>query len=594
MVYVLINWLYAFLTMYILGKFVIKRIYRFFSYDRTVTVTTSVVTGIVITTAYSGYFSLFYKVGVLANIVMIIVCAVFLFIDKKDYLEDLFKLKSVKAWQVIVFAIIVFAVAFFSMEGQLFWDTGLYHCQTIRWIEEYGAVKGLGHVVKRLAYNSTFYCQCALYSFKDVLGQSLHTLAGFYTLLMMLYATFGFDRRANVNENKNAKDMWKGLYALRLFPFIYFILICSEIVSPASDFPLVNLIIFVTLRWFHNLANREKDVTPYALLCVVIAFIVSVKLSVGVLVLLVVAPAFWLIKNKKVKEIFVYLILGIVVSAPYFIRSVIISGWLIYPFAGLDLFNVDWKMSAESVAADANEMLLWCRGTEGNGNLDDSIFVWFKSWWDYIYTPQQQIIVSAAISAFTAIVLFVIRIVRSIIDTVGKKDTLKNALVKYGIEYSYYELVIIACLCFWMIKGPGIRYGFGYLVTMTLVMFCDLIAHINIKPVTWIYAVSIVASLCFIVPSLKAYFVWNYECVRYSMKYDCFVKQQDYPIVESKTAVIDNKLTVYYPAEPMGQIWYDMFPGVWHGDVEEVEMRGDSIKDGFRWKPRAIEYKEDM
>ena len=582
MISVLINWLYAFITMYILGRFVLKRLYKFFKYESVVTTAPAVVTGIVITTAYAGYFSLFHKVGVAANVVMIIVCILFFCVDREEYIIETKKLKSAKPWQYIVFTIIVFVTAFFTMEGELFWDTGLYHCQTIRWIEEYGVVKGLVHVVKRLGYNSTFYCQCALYSFKDIAGQSLHALAGFYSLLMMLYATFGINRKPGTEDDEVSRAKWRGLYAVRLFPFIYFILICSEIVSPASDYPLVNLIIFVTLRWFHNLANKEKSETPYSLLCVLIAFIVSVKLSVGALVLLVVAPAFWLIKRKKVRDIIAYLILGIVVSAPYFIREVIISGWLIYPFTGIDLFNFDWKMAAKSVDADANEMLVWCRGTEGNGSPDDSIRVWFKSWWDYIYLPQQQIIVAAAISAGTAILVAIYRVIRVIIDTVTKKLKLVEALVKYSLEYTYIEFVIIACLTFWMVKGPGIRYGFGYLITMSVVMFADIIAHINKKPITWLNGAIIVACLVFWIPSLKSYFVWNYECIRYRMEFKNFVMQEDYPIVPFKTAVIDDKLEVYYPEEEMGQIWYDMFPGVWCGDVDGIEMRGDKIEDGFR------------
>lgn len=584
MLFVLLNWIYAFITMYILGKFVLKRTYRIFNYDRKVTVTTAVVTGIVITTTYAGYFSIFYKVGILANIIMLLFCAVFVYIDKTDYIVDVKRIKTVSPIKICIFIIMVFGVAFFTMEGDLFWDTGLYHCQTIRWIEEYGVVKGLVHIVKRLAYNSTYFCQCALYSFKDVTGQSLHTLSGFYTLLMMCYAIFGFDRKEGMDNNEQSKMAWRGLYVLRSFPFVYFIIICSEIVSPASDFPLVNLIIFVTLRWFHNIANREESETPYALLCVLIAFILSVKLSVGVLVLLVVGPAFWLIKRKKFKDIAIYLVLGILVSAPYFIRSVIISGWIIYPFTGVDLFNVDWKIAKEAVDADATEMMLWGRGTEGAGNPNDSILVWFKSWWDYIYTPQQQVIKATAISVMAALVLLVYRIFNVIIDVIKNKNSVGKSLSKCGLEYSYYELVIIACLYFWLMKSPGIRYGFGYLLTMLFVVVCDVVSHMKKHISSCVNGLVIAGCLVFLLPSIKAYLVWDYECVRYSMKYENMVKQEDYPIVEYGETYIDGKLKVYYPKEELTQIWYDMFPGVWHSDVSGVEMRGDSIKDGFREK----------
>ena len=41
-------------------------------------------------------------------------------------------------------------------------DTGLYHAQAIRWIEEYGVVCGLGNLHSRFAYNSAAFALCAL------------------------------------------------------------------------------------------------------------------------------------------------------------------------------------------------------------------------------------------------------------------------------------------------------------------------------------------------------------------------------------------------------------------------------------------------
>lgn len=581
MLSVLFNWLYAFLTMYILGRFILKRVYKFLKYDGELTTSVSVVTGIVVTTVYAGYFSLFSKVGLLANIIMILACALFFYIDRREFITEIRKLKSVKAWQVAAFIVIVFAAAFFTMEGQFFWDTGLYHAQTIRWIEEYGVVKGVAHILKRLAYNSTFYCQCALFSFRDLMGQSLHTLSGYYSVVMMLYALFGFKRKESLVGNPISDKMYRGAIALRVFPFAYFIIICSEIVSPASDYPLVNLIILVILRWFQNLINREKSEVPYSLLCVVIAFIISVKLSVGVLVMLVLAPAFWLVKKVKIKDIITYLILGILVSAPYFIREAIISGWLIYPFTGIDLFDFDWKMTAEEVQSDADEMLLWGRGTQGNGNLDDSIFVWFSSWWSYIYTPQQQIIISAAISIVSAMLVGAVRVIKLIVGLVKKAGKAPDLLIKYGFEYVFVEMVIVACLIFWMVKGPGIRYGFGYLIAMTAVTCCDLIAHIDKKPTTWICGLLAAACLLYWVPSMKAYFVWNYECVRYNMDYNCFAMQEDYPVIEYTTTTIDDKLLVYYPVEECTQTWYAAFPCLWANHADHIRMLGDDVKDGF-------------
>ena len=43
-------------------------------------------------------------------------------------------------------------------------DTGLYHAQNIKWIQEYAVVPGLGNVHGRFAFNSMFFPVSALFS----------------------------------------------------------------------------------------------------------------------------------------------------------------------------------------------------------------------------------------------------------------------------------------------------------------------------------------------------------------------------------------------------------------------------------------------
>ena len=68
--------------------------------------------------------------------------------------------------------------------GHIHYDSDLYHAQSIRWLEEYGIVKGLGNIHVRFAYNSSFFALSALYSMKFLLKQSLHTVNGFIALLL--------------------------------------------------------------------------------------------------------------------------------------------------------------------------------------------------------------------------------------------------------------------------------------------------------------------------------------------------------------------------------------------------------------------------
>ena len=80
--------------------------------------------------------------------------------------------------------ILFFVFAYGASTGIIHYDTGLYHAQSIRWIEEYGVVPGLGNLHTRLAYNSASFCLSALYSFAFLGGQSYHCVAGFLAFLL--------------------------------------------------------------------------------------------------------------------------------------------------------------------------------------------------------------------------------------------------------------------------------------------------------------------------------------------------------------------------------------------------------------------------
>lgn len=82
--------------------------------------------------------------------------------------------------------IIVVAIPVLILAGQpaSHYDTDLYHAQSIRWIEEYGIAPGLGNLHHRLAYNSAFFSLQALFSWRFILGRSLHCVNGFLFLFL--------------------------------------------------------------------------------------------------------------------------------------------------------------------------------------------------------------------------------------------------------------------------------------------------------------------------------------------------------------------------------------------------------------------------
>ena len=575
MISVLINWSYVFITTYIIGYFTLSRAYRFYKHERHIGIMSSVMAGLAITTVYAGFFSIFYKVGIVANIVMILFCVLFVWLDRAHYTDILsdinggkfigriFGSGSTRIIKVIVFSIFFVAALFFTTEGNFFSDSGYYHEQSIRWIEEFGTVKGSVHILKRLAYNSCYFCQCALYSMKDIFSQSLHCLSGFYGILVMGYALSGFNKSIRTN-------------AIRLAPFVYFILLCSEITSPASDYPLVFSVFYVVIRWFELRDDNEEHYSPYALLSLFVVFLISIKLTVGCLILIVIKPAIAMIKEKRIKEIITSIMAGIIILLPYFIRNYIICGWLIYPFTKIDIFNPDWKLPMRHVQADADEIKVWGRGMgQIGGQVTDSIKVWLPHWWEYMSVPNRMIVASAIIVLSVYLVYRVCRFISEVI----RHDIIDN------VDRYIFEAALLFSLLYWFLESQLFRYGVFYIIVGMFYAIGDMLGEAWNKSVIIRVAVVLICVLTMIpfTNGIIEYFKWNYECILYYSDYEYFVMQEDYPRVEYGTTEI-NGVTFYYPKEEVGQIGYHMFPALWFNGTDNVESRGDKITDGYRYK----------
>ena len=151
-----------------------------------------VITGVVFLTWYAELFSIFYKVGVLAQFILLCggVGIVLYYCIKKIHKKIIKAIIGGKYnyWKIFVFLILVLAIAVWTSMSTESYDTLLYHAQAIQWIEKYGTVCGLGNLHNRLAYNSAFMCLQALFSFSWHFGRSLHTMNGFLCACFVVYA----------------------------------------------------------------------------------------------------------------------------------------------------------------------------------------------------------------------------------------------------------------------------------------------------------------------------------------------------------------------------------------------------------------------
>ena len=602
MLTVLFNWIYVFITCYIVGSFALKRLIL----KRQAETSSCVMAGIVILTTYAAYFSLFAGVGIAANIILIIACVIFVIIDRSDFaaksLALITSLKSVGSLKVkeyvfsIAYLLLFVGVLYYTSYGKYAYDTGLYHAQSIRWIEEYGVVKGLAHMQSRLGFNSSYFCLCALYSFHDV-GISLHTLSGFFAVLVTGMSFKGACRKFR-------------LYYIA--PVCYVVIIAMELISPTTDFATIWMIIWLLIKWAELIyAGNERevfnydtmkpqdsedelfDIRPYALLSVMAVFLVSVKLSVGILALLVIYPLTGLIKKKSLKNILIYVSMGLILILPYFIRNVIISGWLIYPFPAIDLFDFDWKILPESAKYEADEIVVWARYTKDVALIDQSISEWLPVWWREQGSANRYL----SLSAFLGAAVYFARLIVSVIYncrllTLKKKGCFATISKEMTIhrDFTFLSGIILLSFLFWFIEAPSNRFGYGYLLLLPLmtVSDCQVIKEAFAFNKVFVRRLLITGTLlvfvCLLFPMCKGLLLLAKEDVNYLKEGRgelSLVTPKDYPSCDYGTKEWEG-IEISYPSIEGDQIWYEAFPAIlYESNLDSLKMRGDKIKDGF-------------
>ena len=510
--------------------------------------------GIMLSTVFAQIFSLFYKVGLAANIVLLLISAAsLLYIIKAKAAPAIrFDLKT-----AVLLIFLTLLMSYACSRGYFHYDSGLYHGQSIRWIEEYGVVKGLGLLHMRLGYNSSTFALSALYSFSFMGGQSYHTVQGYLALLLLIKCLRVFhifkDKTLRISD------------VTRLGGFYYIFNIYDEMVAPASDYFAMITFIFCVITALdiyercaaeptHN--NEEAYVFP-ALLSV---YIPTVKLSTAPAVLLILIPVVMLLKNKKFGRLFFYAVISVIITLPLFIRNVIISGRLFYPSTALDIFTPAWKIPASEAAMDSAYIVCFGRGYIDPAAAGYPFIQWFPHW--------LQTLGRSDLLIFSLCLLSVLIFPLSIVLRKGFK-------ILHVIE-----LTAIASFLFWLISAPLVRYGMGFLLLLPPLMFGDLAGLITERSdkersfgrlIKQCFPVLLIAFL-----GLKCLATVKYIAGSATAPY--YLKQLDYEDFECNEVNIDGIL-IYVPTEG-DQSGYHKFPST-PRIMDGLHLLGESLKDGF-------------
>jgi hypothetical protein len=358
---------------------------------------------------------------------------------------------------VIIFTVFILAVlrvVYLSISGPAEYDTLLYHAQIVKWIKEYPIVPGLGNLHHRLAHNSSFHVLASFFDIGAFQDKSFHGLNGFFFLFLQanLMIRFWFLCRGDVRIS----NIFATLFIL-LEPFFITESFFSNINSLSTDFPTFVLTGYIILYFIQVLEdvhrpNKEKFIIGLA----ITGFAATVKLVSVPLLLL---PIFVLIRYRRAGRLrgviqankrfhLILYLLIFILFAPWSIRSVILSGYPVYPVYQVDLFNSDWKMPKALVINEVRWIQSFARVPRIHPDqvLDQGFSHWFKRWNKQSVVP-------------LGVILGVHLVILSMFFSHYKQISLAT--------WPIYIALSVALL-YWFFSAPDPRFGYGIIYTASI------------------------------------------------------------------------------------------------------------------------------
>lgn len=397
-----------------------------------------IISGICLINVYAQFFSLFYKVGAVANWILLILIAVGFPVIRREF-KNLIDISTKNDWKkpVVLSAILLFMLYVSSFPPDHY-DTALYHAQAIRWIEEYGIVKGLGCLHGRLAFNSALMPLQALFGYRYLFGVEVHSVNGFAGFILLSWAVLSMhvwkDGKIRISD------------AMKVVCVFYMYTIVKDISSPSTDLLAVGIVIYVFAKWLELIETDQREVPYYIYLCFFVLYAMTLKLSCAFLLVIAVYPLVILIKDRRYKLMGQGFAIGVGTILPFLIRNVVLSGWLLYPVPFIDVFSVDWKLPLEKVIREKDEITAWARVLNDVGKLNWKVSQWFPVWFQAIGRLWRKVFILSIIGQTAAVVRCMCLIKGS------RTDFYKiSMLFIYLVEFT---------ICFtWFFTAPSIRFG---------------------------------------------------------------------------------------------------------------------------------------
>lgn len=328
MIFILLSWLYIFFTALAFGIAFSKAL-RILQLD----VVMTTILGLFSVTIMAGIWAFFGPIAITFHIILSMLSIIFWYNNKAAFLSVLLSIiRQIRLLSMsfkILLAVSSFLIVAQSATLPFIIDNESYYIQTIKWLNEYGFVKGLANLHLFLGQTSGWHITQSVYSL-SFLYDRFNDLNGFCLLLGNFFA---FQKLYAYFTKGNRMDLIFGLLPLTylfLFQFIS---------APSPDLPIY-LFAFIL---FSIYLQNENTKDSFIIICILALFAFFIKVTAVVLLLF---PLFLLLKDFTVlrKQLLKVTCIGILVLTLFVSKNTILTGYPLFPLLSLRIDALDYTV----------------------------------------------------------------------------------------------------------------------------------------------------------------------------------------------------------------------------------------------------------
>lgn len=332
MLLILINWIYCFFICLGIGSFA-----NSFLFQKNLNLFQQVLMGLFFQMLLTHFVAFFLPINFTFYCLNTIIASLGVCINFNSLKTVLKKsIQTLKKWSFqnkILLILLSLIILMQSATAPFTVDNETYYVQTIKWLNEYGFVKGLGNLHLLLGQMSGWHILQSSFNF-GFHSDCLNDLNGFLMLLFSVYFLHHFNKYFKTFK---PEDLFLGLLPVCNIIFFQFIN------SPSPDLPVFLIFQLVIYLFYTNFYEYKNDILFLFALCL---FLVLIKATVIPILLL---PIILIVKHqlfkKEMQSVFV---LGLISFLLFTLKNYIVTGFVLFPTHLFEsYFNPDWKIPIE-------------------------------------------------------------------------------------------------------------------------------------------------------------------------------------------------------------------------------------------------------